>query len=83
MEFPLLNLGLNPWMHLLKKVINGDYAPFAKFLPLSGKTSSKRTPVKKKKSPKRIKRVKTQSKSKAVRKNGNRSNVIGLPPNLE
>jgi hypothetical protein len=34
MDFPILGIGVSTWLNLFKRVINGEFSPLTKFLPL-------------------------------------------------
>jgi hypothetical protein len=52
MDFQILNIGMSTWLNLLKRVINGEFSPLTKFLPLDKpKTRKKRVAKKKTTSP--------------------------------
>ena len=87
MEFPFVNIGMSAWFALLKKVVNGDFAPLTQFLPLGNKKRVVKK-LKGKKSKTQVKGVKKKLPVKKKVSNGKKKikklnqNVPTLPHNL-
>lgn len=78
MDFPILNIAVSTWLNLFKRVVNGEFSPLTKFLPLD----KPRKPRKRKQTSKKI-----VSPGDVVKRKRGRPKKVKLqmelkPPNL-